>query len=204
MNSQILTERQLEYLNANRAVSDPSFPTEGYYFIRGIREREDPEGNVYPFASVNWRKTEDDEWEHAIPGNSFYLRLDHLFTKYSLHPDVSLQDLKHQVIHVQSAKAELSLLGGNAVRNVYTNWSITGFKDEMLDALPYFSLFNPLVMAMEDCQLEAEEVHIAALSMDDDIDDLPEDEVIDIDDQDIDDMFDDSDYDSEDFDNASI
>lgn len=174
MKELILTDRQKQYLNALRPVNDPSFPTEGFYFIRGIREREDNEGNIYPYASVNWRRSEDDEWEHGIEGNSFWLRLDHLFTNYSLHPDVSYENLRHQVIHIKSVKVEYLHLSHTSVRRVYTDWDITGFKDAILDALPYYSLFDNIVSEYE---FDTEQVNSLAIEVNEEIDELSEDDV---------------------------
>lgn len=164
MQSLILTDRKQQYEAAPRAIKESTFPTPGFYFIRGLREKKDDTGNIYPSAYVNWKQNEDDSWED-YKENRFYLRLDYLFGDFSIKPKVSYQDLRHQVIHVKSAYINNINRGSKSISRVFADWDITGFTD-MFDAMPYFNLFHPIVLAMEDAKLEADEVEQLAIMSD--------------------------------------
>jgi hypothetical protein len=164
MQSLILTDYQKQYVNAPRAINQPEFPTPGYYFIRGIKEKTDSSGNIYPSASVNWKLKEDDSWEDCIE-NRFYLRLDYLLGAFGTKPKVSYQDLRHQVIHVKSAYISNTSRGSKPISKIVANWEITLFED-IFDTLPYFSLFNKWTLAMEDAKFEDDEVGQLAIMSD--------------------------------------
>lgn len=156
-----LTDRKQRYEAAPRALNDPTFPPTGFYFIRGVKEKKDANGNSYPYASVNWKLNEDDVWDDFEP-NRFIIRLDYIFGDFSLKPKVSPFELKHQVINIKSIVVDQKqhILLTNS--RIYADWEITGFTD-MFDAMPYFNLFNPIVFAAEDEQYELQELNYQAI-----------------------------------------
>ena len=163
-NDKKLTERQQQYFAAPRPIDDSRFPTNGYYFIRGIRERVE-DGVLHSYASVNWKLNEDDSWHDFVP-NRFILRLDYLFDDRSIKPDLKPQSLTHKLIHIRSVVMDKR----SQPFKVYSEWLITGFVD-MFDAMPYFSLFNPLVLAADDYQYELDELSQLAIESDELVDD---------------------------------
>jgi len=148
MKTLILNERQQQFLAAPRALNELNFPTIGFYFIRGVREAKDSNGKFYPYASVNWKLNEDDIWDDFEP-NRFIVRLDYIFGDFSLMPKVTPYDLKHQVIHIKSIIVDKKQNFPLNNSRIYADWDLTGFTD-MFDAMPYFNLLNPIVLAMED------------------------------------------------------
>jgi len=163
-NDKKLTERQQQYFAAPRPIDDSRFPTNGYYFIRGIRERKAEDGVLHSYASVNWKLNEDDSWHDFAP-NRFILRLDYLFDDRSIKPDLKPQLLTHKLIHIRFVVMDKR----SQPFKVYSEWLITGFVD-MFDAMPYFSLFNPLVLAADDYQYELDELSQLAIESDELVD----------------------------------
>jgi len=148
-NSNKPTERQQQFATAPRAINEFNFPTTGYYFIRGVREKEDYHGNIYPTASTNWKKSENDLWEDTVPGNNFPLRLDYLYGPHCTRPDFSYLELKHKVIHIKSVVVSYVKINKGTVSRVIVDWEITGFND-LFDAAPLLNLFNPIVLLAEE------------------------------------------------------
>jgi len=164
MKTSILNERQQQFIAAPRAINDPLFPTPGFYFIRGVRETKDTNGKTYTYASVNWKLNEDDVWDDFEP-NRFVIRLDYIFGDFSLKPKVTPYDLKHQVIYIKSITVDQKQHIPLTNSRIYADWDITGFTD-MFDAMPYFNLFNPIVLAMEDGKYELEDLNLQAIEGD--------------------------------------
>lgn len=157
-----VTERQQQFLSAHRVIQKPGIPIIGYYFIRSVRFEWDEKGyQIGPFANVNWRLNEEDDWEDRIPGNVFRLNLSYLMGPFSLGPKVIYDELRHQVIVINSIKADTSFNR----EDIYVDWDITGFVD-LLDALPYFSLFDRLVLAADDFQHQLLQEHLDAVQCD--------------------------------------
>jgi|GEM_PF-4124333 len=162
-NNNKLTERQQQYFAAPRPIDDSRFPTNGYYFIREISERKAEDGVLHSYASVNWKLNEDDSW-HDFEPNRFTLRLDYLFDDRSIKSDVKPQSLTHKLIHVRSVVMDKK----SQPFKVFSEWVITGFVD-MFDAMPYFSLFNPFVLAVEDYQQQLDTINQFAIENDEQV-----------------------------------
>lgn len=165
MKTQHLSARHEQYINAPRALDVEGFPTPGYYFIRGIRVKEDGKGNKFSLASVNWKAKEEEAWEDMVPGNHFKLCLKDLFSYASISPDKALKvdDLRHKFINIKSAKVTPTLVNGVKTNRICVEWEVINYieldrQHGTLEALPYYNMFSPLILAMEDEKLDAENV----------------------------------------------